>query len=131
MARKRETHLPPVFQYARIEKIVIYHVEESELVLLERGSADSLYLNFAIFLLSTCGSFLIALTATEIANDRVFTVFVVVAVVTGLGGVLLSALWWQSRRSVRTLFRKIRERLPKEEPIQELPTTSTEPDLER
>ncbi len=60
----------PAVRRARIGRLNIYEVSDSELQLLERGSPESLYLNFAIFLLSAALSFLTALFTTEIPSAR-------------------------------------------------------------
>ena len=71
--------LLPAIHRARIDVLRIYEISESELEFLERGSPQSIYLNFAIFLLSIALSFFIALVTTEIPSDRLFNVFVIVA----------------------------------------------------
>ena len=115
-ARKpRETN--PLIHRARIESLVIYEISEQELMLLERGSSEAVYLNFALGLLPTSLSFLIALLATEIESTKIYIVFVVVAIVTGISGLVLLALWWQCHQSARDLFRVIRDRLRIGEPL--------------
>lgn len=81
---------------------------------LERGSPDSLFLNFAVFLLSVAVSFLIAVTTTVIESDRLFTVYIVVTVVGLVTGFVLLAIWYRNRQSVSVIVAKIRSRLPPE-----------------
>jgi hypothetical protein len=92
----------------------IYEVSDSELQLLERGSPESLFLNFAIFLLSSATSLLAALFTTNIESTRVFNVFVIVTVVGFIVGMFLLALWRWYRRSRSTIFEQIRQRMPPE-----------------
>lgn len=54
----------PAVRRARIERLDIYEISETELQILERGSPDSILLNFAIFLVSIAVSFLVALLTT-------------------------------------------------------------------
>jgi len=105
--------LPPVVVIRRgsYKELTLYDVEETELELLAQGSPDSLYLNFAIFLLSVAVAFMTSLL-TAVLSDRIFTIFVVV---TGLGfivGTLLLAIWLRKRRSISALVQRIRARLP-------------------
>lgn len=82
--------------------------------ILERGSPESIFLNFAIFLISISASFLVALLTIEIQSVRIFNVFIVVTVVGfTIGGVLL-ALWAWYRRSTTTTFAQIRRRMAPE-----------------
>jgi hypothetical protein len=114
MARQRGQpgELQPEVRRGRIDWLNIYEISEAELELLARGSADSLYLNFAIFLLSVSASFIVSLMTTTIESGRVFTVFVVLAVVGAVNGGVLLALWYMSYRSVSGLVETIKRRLP-------------------
>ncbi len=104
----------PAIRRARIDRLNIYEVSDSELQLLERGSPESLFLNFAIFLLSSATSLLAALLTTNIESTRVFNVFVIVTVVGFIVGMFLLALWRWYRRSRSTIFEQIRQRMPPE-----------------
>jgi hypothetical protein len=90
--RPKDQEILPAVRRARYGQLTIYEISEDELELLERGSPDSLLLNFSIFALSVCVSFLIALLTTTIPSDRTFIVFVVVTAVAALGGVVLFCL---------------------------------------
>jgi hypothetical protein len=97
---------------ARIDSLVIYEVTAHELEALSKDSPSDIYLNFAIFLLSTATSFLITLTSTDVSSNRTFTIFVVVAVIGySLGSVLL-CLWWRSRASSTFVAAEIKKRFP-------------------
>jgi len=105
--------LPPVVEIRRgsYKELTLYDVDESELELLAQGSPDSLYLNFAIFLLSSAVAFLTSLL-TAVLSDRIFTVFVIITSVGFIVGMLLLVIWLRKRRSISTLVQKIRDRLP-------------------
>ena len=101
--------------YARL---TLYDVEERELDELAQGSPDSLYLNFAIFLLSTALTALVALLT--LPSDKAsptsatFIVFVVITAVGFIVGIFLLLLWLRKRRSVSDLVQRIKNRLPPE-----------------
>src|SRR5205085_2900493 len=107
--------LPPVIRRARFQTLTIYEVEESELSLLERGSPESIHLNFAIAFLTTAIALFAALYTATIPDIKTFTVFVVIAVVGLIAGVVLLCLWWRSRTSVRDQIATIRNRLPRDD----------------
>lgn len=104
----------PAIRRARIDRLDIYEVSEAELQLLERGAPESLFLNFAIFLLSSALSLLVALVTTKIEANRLFDVFVILASVGFIIGGLLLGLWCWRRRARSTLFQQIRRRMPPE-----------------
>jgi len=110
----------PAIRRARLGTLTIYEISEVELEVIERGSPESIFLNFAIFLLSAAISFSVALATTSILSNRTFLVFVVITVIGYLAGFLLLIIWWLSRRLTTSITRTIRERLPPEgEQIQE------------
>ncbi len=94
-------------------ELTLYDVEKGELELLSQGTPDSLYLNFAILLLSIATSFLTSLLTT-VVSDRVFTVFVVITSVGFIVGTLLLTIWLRKRQSISVLVRRIKGRLPAE-----------------
>ncbi len=106
--------LGPAIHRARLDKLSIFEVSESELETLERGSPDSLFLNLAIFVLSVAISFSITVATTTIASTRTFIVFVVVTIVGYIAGITFGLLWWRSHKSVKSVIKQIRSRLPSE-----------------
>ncbi len=114
MAQEHEPEFLPAVRRARIERLDIYEISETELQILERGSPESVLLNFAIFLISIAGSFLVALLTTEIRSARIFAVFVIVTTIGLIIGAVLLALWAWYRRSTTTMFDQIRRRMPPE-----------------
>jgi hypothetical protein len=92
----------------------LYEVSESELIALAQGSPCSIYLNFSIFLLSVSFSFFIALITTTITSNRAFTVFVVITVISAIGGIIFLILWIRTRKSISNLIQSIKRRLPPE-----------------
>ena len=76
------------------------------------GSPDSIYLNFAIALLTTAISLTIVLVTTPITSITLFAVFLVCLVLGYVGGLLLLLLWRRNRNSVADCMKVIRKRLP-------------------
>lgn len=92
----------------------IFEISETELDLLERGSPDSLFLNFAVALLSVAISLSVTFATTNIPSDRVFTALVLLTIVGYVAGLLLLVLWWRTHRSVTSVVASIRRRMPPE-----------------
>lgn len=111
----------PEIRRGRFDKLTIYEISDSELEILERGSPGSIYLNFAIFLLSLAISFTVTLLITKIESNRTYTLFVVVTVAGYIIGTLLLLLWWKNYRSVSKVADTIRRRLPPEGEAAPLP----------
>jgi hypothetical protein len=120
--KKRDNDFGPIIRRARFEQLTIYDVTDSELDILEKGSPESLYLNFAIFLLSMAISFFIALITTEVKSLTTFIVLVILSIIGLLGGAFLFLLWSRDRSSVSRCIKAIRDRLPPEEGKQEITT---------
>lgn len=95
---------------ARIRSVAIYDISEDELTTFQRGSG-SIFLNFAIFLLSAAISFTIALFTNTPFADRTFLVLLVLAVLGYVQGLVLLVLWWRGHQSVSALIKRIRERM--------------------
>lgn len=110
---------PPVVRTAPPGSLNVYSVYEHELEELRVGSPTSLFLNFALFLLPTGLTLIITLLTTDIPNDRLFTVFVCVAVITLVSGVILLSMWWKQHSAKSNVFDRIKNRMPPPEGIQE------------
>lgn len=103
----------------RVESVDLYEIKDSELDLLEKGSPADLQLNFAIFLVSTAFASLASLLTSTFPDQITKTVFVVIAVVGFLGGAYLLLTWYRNHTSLRTICKRIRERIPPEVAIVE------------
>ena len=95
----------------RVDSLSLYEITDNELDVLERGSPNSIYLNFGIFLLSIGISFLTALLSTDIQSPNTFTVFVLLSLIGILGGIFLILLWHRTKREVTNVVKKIKERI--------------------
>ena len=117
--------LHPVITIRRgsYKELTLYELEEGEFELLVHGTSDSIYFNFAVFLLSAAISFLTSLFTT-IVSDKVFTVFLVITSVGFIAGSMLLVVSLRKRQSISALVQRIRDRLPPE--IPEVVTSDSE-----
>ena len=100
----------PKIRRGKVDSLTLYEITDNELIVLERGSPSSTYLNFSIFFISVGISFLISLLTADV-SDRVFIVF---CLLTGGGlsiGVVLSAIWWRMGSEMSEVCQKIRGRI--------------------
>ena len=100
---------------ARIDCLNIFEISEGELEIFEKGSPGSIFLNFAIFLIGSAFTLLIALLTTDIKSDNTYIIFVVLTIVGFIAGLLLLILWYRNNQSISKLAETIRKRLPREE----------------
>ena len=116
----------PQIRYARFDTLTIYEISDSELESLHRGSPDSIFLNIGIFLISCAITLIVTLLTTHVESDRLYIVFVVIAVVAFVGAIVLLLLWWRNRQSVSNIVATIRKRLPPEGTPEPLPVVEAQ-----
>lgn len=109
----------PRIRRGRVDSLTLYEITDYELDSLSTGSPSSLYLNLAIFFASIAISFLVALLTATITSDRVFTVFVVIVILGFVASAVLSCVWLRNRKSISTIIKRIKKRIPSEEPTLE------------
>lgn len=97
---------------ASVESVSLFEITDYELEILEKGAPSSTYFNFAVFALSVGASFLLSITTTVIASDRLFTVYTVISVLGLAAGVFLLILWARFRSSTTAVCARIRARVP-------------------
>ena len=96
----------------RFDSLCIYDITEGELDTNEKGSPNSLYLNFSIFLLSTAISFLITLITNDYSTRMaVFTIFSIITVVGFILGILLIVMWLRTKNEFDETIKKIKNRM--------------------
>lgn len=96
----------------RVDSLNIYEVSDFELTTLERGSTNSIFLNFAIFLISIAVAFLISLLTTDFENNLVIMIiFLILTIVGFLGGGFLLLLWYQKKDEFKLIIEKIKGRM--------------------
>jgi hypothetical protein len=104
----------------KFDSLTIFDVTEQELNIIENGSTNSLFLNFAIFLISTSTSFFISIFTVDWFPKGLephlisYIVFLVIAILTLLVGMICIILWIRSHDSFKDTIRIIRRRLVEE-----------------
>jgi hypothetical protein len=111
--------LHPVIRVAPLGELKVYLITEAELNELERGSAASVHLNFALFFLGIAIPLFFTIRLAGFATDRTFNVFVIFFAVTFVAGLVLSVLWFLSHSRSTRLAGEIRRRMPPPPAIQE------------
>lgn len=97
---------------ARYDSLELFEVSENELTIIERGSPSSIYLNFAIFLLSVASSFLATLLTVDFnAKQTLFIVFTIICVLGFIVGIFLLIIWYRSKNEFDEVLKKIRDRM--------------------
>lgn len=110
-----KSEFAPVIIRARIGNLNIYEISEGELEILEKGPPGSIFLNFAIFLMSMALTLIIALLTIDINSNLTYIIFVLLTIIGFVAGILLLLLWYRDNKSINKLTSKIRKRLPREE----------------
>ncbi|MCK9612346.1 MAG: hypothetical protein PHR81_03180 [Bacteroidales bacterium] len=96
----------------KFDSLTIYEVSESELEIIEKGSPSSIYLNFAIFLISVAASFLVSLLTSDYTNKQnTFIVFLVITIVGFMIGIFLIILWLRTKNDFDQTIKKIKDRV--------------------
>ena len=101
----------PIIRRGAVECLDLYEVTDHELGVLEQGSPATLFLNFSIFLFSCGLTFLVTITTTKIDSVQLYLTYTSCAIIGIMGGILLFSLWLRTRKSVKTLCIKIRNRI--------------------
>lgn len=96
----------------KVDSLSVYEITDNELETLERGSPNSILLNFAIFLFTIGVSFLVNLLAVDIESIKLYVTFLVLTVIGILGGLILLIIWFRARRSISGVIKKIKGRIP-------------------
>ena len=116
----------------RVESVDLYEVKDSELDILEKGSPADIQFNFAIFLISISISFFISLLTTDITNITTKIVFIVLTIGGFFGAIYLFFSWHSNHTSLKSVCKKIRDRIPVDLKINEADpagSASDSPDL--
>lgn len=113
----------------RVDSVDLYEVKEHELEILENGDTNSIYLNFAIFLLSSAVSCVLAISTATFVSELIQYCFLFVTIIGFIGGLFLLILWWRGRKSIKAIIKTIKNRIPPEyieqEQATDIPETET------
>jgi len=97
---------------ALVDSLAIYEISDAELTVIEKGSTNSLYLNFAISLISIAIAFLISLLTTDFNNRIiVMNIFIIFTIIGFLGGIFLLILWYKMKDEFKIVIQKIKARM--------------------
>ena len=102
----------------KVDSLTLYEITDHELNVLEKGSPNSIYLNFSIFLLSVGLSFLVALLSADIPSERTYVTFLIFCLVGVFLGAFLLVLWCRMKSEVTSVVSRIRERITSHETSQ-------------
>jgi hypothetical protein len=109
---EEQGEIQPRIVRGRVGSLSLYEITDYELDVLAAGSPNSIYLNFAVFFLSTGLSFLASLFSATFPSERRYTAFLVIAVVGLAMGVVLLVVWAQTKSRLDDVLKRIRERAP-------------------
>lgn len=87
-----------------------------------RGAAGSLFLNFALALLSAFVTLMATLLTVSIPAGYIYQSFFSLCAVTLIAGIVLLAAWWMTHESASAIVRDIKQRMPPPEGIQQSPS---------
>ena len=96
----------------KFDSLTLYEVSDSELDIIEKGSPASIYLNFAIFLLSIAVSFFVSLLTIDYnQKPNIYIIFLLFTIVGFLGGLFLLILWFRNKSDFNDTIKKIKSRV--------------------
>ena len=113
---------------APARELKAYIVLEHQLDLLSQGSPASLMLNFSLFFLAVSITAFGTLYTAPPTVDRVYYIFVILALVTLIAGMVTGALWFFQHKSSSQLIYEIKAQMPPNPPVQQLPIRELDDD---
>lgn len=97
-----------------IESIDIYEVTRDEIEQLSKSNISDLFLEFAIALLSICASFFCSMLVADFdTSPRAYICFLLITIITFLGGIICGSIWYRKRKGKDEVVQKILERKAK------------------
>lgn len=108
-----------------VDSLTLYEVTEDELINLENGPSSSIYLNFAISLITLSLSFFASIFTATFENSITLIVFLVIAIVSLLVGLGYFVTWKKTSKSYSSISNKIRARAEKKVVISNTPDEIT------
>lgn len=111
MAKSTDSLGSTIVKKSHVEYVVIYEVKESELSLLETGAKSGVFLDICIFLFSMALTSIGTLVSATFKQSWCFNLFLFLAVIGTIGGIILLVLWFINRKSVAKVISEIKSRL--------------------
>lgn len=102
---------------AKLDSLKIYEITEKELDTLEKGSGDSLFLNFAISLFSIFISFIIVLLTVDFFYDDKddliikFIIFICLTGISLIGSIICFIAWYRNKGGFKSTIQEIKSRM--------------------
>lgn len=96
----------------RVDSVDVFQVKESELDTLEQGELADIFLNFSIFLFSLVFSILLTLISATFKKPIYEILALTILVFAFILGLLLIFLWYKKRTGVKSIIKRIRNRIP-------------------
>jgi hypothetical protein len=122
----KKNALTPPMRFAPAGELRLYLVHEHQLDELAKGSPASVLLNFSLFFIAVSITAFGTLYTAPPTVDRVYYVFVIIALVTLIAGVVTGVLWHVQHKSASRLVVEIKAQMPPNPPIQQLPVREIE-----
>lgn len=99
-----------IVRFVPIGELVVYELSEEQINRLSECGSNSLSMALATLFLGVFGSFLSSLLASPPQNDRTFTIFVLITIVSAVTGGLLLIFGLRDFVKARNLLKEIKER---------------------
>jgi len=114
MAKETKSDKSLRVRRGRVDSVNLYEVKENELEILENGEPTSIQLNFAVFLLSLAFSGILTLCTATFTKPIIENTFLFVSIIGIVGGIFLILMWWNGRKSIKTVIQIIKDRIQPE-----------------
>lgn len=100
----------PIINRIKVSSVTLYEVTEGELRVLEKGPAASIYLIFAMSLLSIGVTVFTTLLAVGVQSPHVLSVLSTICFCGFALGIIYLVLWMRNRSDFKRVLKNIRER---------------------
>ncbi len=114
MAKNTNSEKPFRVRRGRVDSVNLYEVKENELEILANGEPTSIQLNFAIFLLSIAFSGIMTLCSATFSSTLLQNAFLFSTIIGCIVGFYLLIIWWRGRKSIKSVIKTIKDRIPPE-----------------
>jgi hypothetical protein len=100
----------PEVEFVPLGKMTVYAVTEMELLEIQRGSADSIFLVFGVACLSLCLPTALSILLLDSKNVKTYSAYCVIAILSGIAGLVLLFFWNFHRTNTQSTVEIIFER---------------------
>jgi Na+/melibiose symporter-like transporter len=102
----------PEIRYGKIGVLKVHQITDDELTRLQQGAGQTIFLNLGVAFISISLSFFISLCTTKKESIKFYNEFFMIMIVSLFAGIITMILWWYTRKSIKKLVAKIRNRMP-------------------